>query len=99
MQWVDVGLNAGGPKLGEVRIKHKAIGVNYIDTYHRSGLYPTIRPCVLGLEAVGEIVALAGDVEDLSLGDRVGYASAPIGAYSEERDFPANKVIKIPDLL
>ena len=92
-------LDSQGPKKGEVRIKHTAIGVNYIDTYHRSGIYPVGLPSVLGLEAVGVVVAVGSGVEGLVVGDRVGYASGPVGAYCEERDYSSEKVIKIPDFI
>jgi len=99
MVWADVDLPTGGPKSGEIRIKHSAIGVNYIDTYHRSGIYPAPIPCILGLEAVGIVSAVGSEVSDFFVGDRVGYTSPPMGAYVEERDYPANKVIKIPDFI
>ncbi len=83
----------------EVRIKQTAIGLNYIDTYHRSGIYPlpTKLPFCPGLEASGEVVGLGKNVSGFKIGDRVCYASIPIGAYCEVRDFPASCLIKIPD--
>lgn len=99
MNWVDVEISKKGPGPGEVRIKHSAIGVNYIDTYHRSGIYPVQLPCILGIEAVGSVAATGEGVEGLVVGDRVGYASGPLGAYVEERDFVANKAVKIPDFI
>ena len=76
-------------------IKHNSVGVNFIDTYHRSGLYPIELPSSLGLEAVGEIVDVGADVKQLAIGDRVGYSSPPLGAYSEIRDLHAKNVFKI----
>ena len=83
----------------EVRIKHTAIGLNYIDTYHRSGIYPlpSDLPVCPGLEATGEIIKIGSKVKDFSIGDRVAYATTPMGAYCEIRDFPNEKLIKIPD--
>ncbi len=83
---------------GFVRIKNHSIGINFIDTYHRSGLYPLPDklPICPGLEAAGEILDLGKNVSDFSIGDRVCYASTPIGAYSEVRDIPYNKIVKIP---
>jgi len=99
MEWSDVPFKKDGPKKGEVRIKNTAIGVNFIDTYHRSGVYPVALPCVLGLEGVG-IIEKVGDVGgQFNVGDRVGYASAPLGAYSETRDYPSDKIFKIPDFI
>ena len=85
----------------EVRIKHTAIGLNYIDTYHRSGIYPlpSDLPVCPGLEATGEIIKIGSKVKDFSIGDRVAYATTPMGAYCEIRDFPNEKLIKIPDNL
>ena len=82
-----------------VRIKNCSIGINYIDTYHRSGLYPLPNktPICPGLEAAGEILEIGKEVNDFDVGDRVCYASTPIGAYSEVRDFPHEKIVKIPE--
>ena len=99
MNWTSVDLSESGPSQGEIRIRHSAVGVNYIDTYHRSGIYPVQLPCILGIEAVGTVTALGEGVEGLAVGNRVGYASGPLGAYTEERDFSANKVVKIPELV
>jgi NADPH:quinone reductase len=95
MQLVDADLPPPGP--GEVRIRHTAIGLNYIDTYHRSGLYPLKLPSGVGLEAAGEVEAVGEGVTQLKVGDRVAYGNGPIGAYSEARNAPANRVSKIPD--
>ena len=86
----------------QVRIKQTSIGLNYIDTYHRSGIYPlpVDLPFCLGLEAAGEIIEIGNSVNDLKIGDRVAYSfSPPLGAYCEIRDFEADKVIKLPDFI
>jgi NADPH:quinone reductase len=95
MQLVDVDLPPPGP--GEVRIRHTAIGLNFIDTYHRGGLYPLQFPSGLGLEAAGVVEAVGESVTHLKEGDRVAYGSGPIGAYSQARNAPANRVSKLPD--
>ncbi|MBM3564988.1 MAG: quinone oxidoreductase [Alphaproteobacteria bacterium] len=94
MRWEDVQVGDPGP--GQISIRHTAIGLNYIDTYHRAGIYPIPMPNGLGLEAAGVVVAVGKGVKDLKKGDRVAYASAPPGAYSEERLYPADRVVKIP---
>jgi len=99
MVFKDVDLSKKGPGNKEVRIKQTSIGVNYIDTYHRSGVYPVELPCILGLEGVGRVVEVGTAVSGFSIGDRVGYNSTPVGAYVEERDYPAEKLIKIPDYI
>ena len=85
----------------EVRIRHTAIGLNYIDTYHRSGIYPlpSELPVCLGMEATGKIIEIGNAVTKFKVGDRVAYATPPIGAYCEIRDFPEEKLIAIPDFL
>src|SRR5438132_12905647 len=70
------------PRAGEVRVKHAAIGVNFIDTYQRSGLYPVPLPSGLGLEAAGVIVAIGENVTTVAIGDRVAYCTGPIGSYA-----------------
>ena len=94
MQWVDVPAPAPGP--GEVLIRQTAVGLNYIDTYHRSGLYPLALPCGLGSEAAGVVEALGAGVEDFSPGDRVAYAGSAPGAYAELRAMPAARLVKLP---
>jgi len=84
------------PKPGQVRIRHTAIGVNFIDTYHRSGLYPVPLPSGLGLEAAGVVDALGDGVTSLKVGDRVAYCSGPIGAYADANNVPADRVVKLP---
>ena len=85
------------PNPNEVLLEHKAIGLNYIDTYHRSGSYPLPLPSVLGLEAAGIVKKIGSKVKDFSVGDHVAYAGIPIGAYSETRVFPSDKLVKVPD--
>ena len=84
------------PRTGEVRIRHAAIGVNFIDTYHRCGLYPVSLPSGLGLEAAGTVEALGDGVSNLKIGDHVAYCSGPIGAYAEANNVPADRVVKVP---
>ncbi len=85
------------PGPGEVCIRHTAIGLNFIDVYMRSGLYPLELPHVLGMEGAGKIEAVGDGVVDLKIGDRVAYVSQPPGAYSEARNIAADRVIKLPD--
>ncbi len=94
MQFVDV--EVGRPKAGEIRLRQTAIGLNYIDTYHRSGLYPVPLPSGIGSEAAGVIEELGEGVKGLKVGDRVAYGTGPIGAYAELRNMPADRVIKLP---
>jgi len=94
MQWQDISLPAPGP--GEVRLRHTAIGLNFIDTYHRSGLYPLSFPSGLGLEAAGVIEAV-GDGVTLPVGTRVGYCWGPIGAYATHRNIAAALLVPLPD--
>ena len=85
------------PDEHEVTIEQKAIGLNYIDTYHRSGLYPLKLPIGLGLEGAGIITDVGSKVENFKAGDKVAYASIPLGSYATHRNFPASKLVKIPD--
>ncbi len=91
-----VAVDLARPEPGEVRIKQAAIGLNYIDTYHRSGLYPMKLPSGLGQEAVGIIEEVGQGVTSLKVGDRVAYGNGPIGAYAQARNIPAARVVKIP---
>jgi len=84
------------PRPEEVLIEHKAIGLNYIDTYHRSGLYPLQLPSRIGAEASGIIKEIGSQVKDFTVGDRVCYAGAPLGSYSSERNYPTKNLVKIP---
>jgi NADPH:quinone reductase len=95
MQWESV--TVGEPGAGEARVRHTVIGVNYIDTYHRSGLYKLPLPSGIGLEAAGVVEAIGAGVSDVAVGDRVAYCGGPTGAYSEVRVMPADKLVKIPD--
>ena len=85
------------PSENEVTIEQKAIGLNYIDTYHRSGLYPLKLPTGLGLEGAGVITEVGSNVKNYKAGDKVAYAAIPLGAYSTHRNFPVSKLVKIPD--
>ncbi|MDR6293662.1 NADPH2:quinone reductase [Inquilinus ginsengisoli] len=95
LRWEAVEVPA--PAEGELRIRHTAIGLNYIDTYIRDGLYKTQLPLVLGQEAAGEVLAVGPGVTGFKPGDRVAYGNGPTGSYAEERVIPAEKVVKIPD--
>jgi len=97
MKWVDV--EVGEPGDGEVRIKQHAVGLNYIDIYFRTGLYPLPLPAGLGMEAAGEVTALGPGVEGLRAGDRVAYVARPPGAYAQERVLPAAALVKLPGSL
>ena len=90
-------IQLGDPNSGEVLIKNEAIGLNYIDTYHRSGLYPVELPSNIGIEGAGVIEKVGPDVNDFKVGDRVAYASMPIGSYSTHRIFPTKKLVKVPE--
>ena len=85
------------PKSGEVLIKHSAIGLNFIDTYHRSGLYPVPLPSGIGLEGAGIIEKVGPDVSNFKEGDKVAYAAAPLGSYSSHRIYPTKNLVKVPD--
>ncbi|WP_175767826.1 quinone oxidoreductase family protein [Burkholderia cenocepacia] len=95
MKWVDV--EVGAPKAGEVRIRQHAVGLNYIDVYFRTGLYPQQLPAGLGMEAAGEVTAVGDGVTAFKAGDRVAYVGQPPGAYAQERLMPAERVVKLPD--
>jgi len=87
-------LGKTGPE--EVLIEQKAIGLNFIDTYHRSGLYPLELPSGIGAEGSGIIKKIGSKVKDFSIGDHIAYAGAPLGAYSSERNYPTKNIVKIP---
>ncbi|MGC2945695.1 quinone oxidoreductase family protein [Burkholderia ambifaria] len=95
MKWVDV--EVGAPKAGEVRIRQHAVGLNYIDVYFRTGLYPQPLPGGLGMEAAGEVTAVGDGVTAFKAGDRVAYVGQPPGAYAQERVMPAERLVKLPD--
>jgi NADPH:quinone reductase len=97
MKLVDVGVGEPGP--GEIRIRHKAVGLNFIDVYQRSGLYQMPMPLSLGMEASGVVEAVGSGVTHLKAGDRAAYASHPPGSYCEVRVMPARSVCKLPDAI
>lgn len=97
MALVDVDAPPPGP--GEIRVRHEAIGVNFIDTYHRTGLYKIALPSGLGMEAAGVVDALGEGVTRFALGDRVGYCTAPLGAYAESHVVSELRVVKLPDAI
>jgi len=90
-------VEVGDPGAGQIRIKQHAVGLNYLDTYHRTGLYPLPLPSGLGSEGAGVVEAVGPGVTELKAGDRVAYASAPVGAYAEARLYPADRAVKIPE--
>ena len=92
---VEAPLSEPGP--GEVRVRHTAIGVNYIDVYQRAGFYPVTLPAHLGFEAAGVVEALGSGVTDLALGQRVATMDGPTGAYAEARNHPAARLVPLPD--
>ena len=97
LKWVEV--EVGSPGAGEVLIRHHAVGLNYIDVYFRTGLYPATMPAGLGMEGAGVVEAVGEGVSHLSAGDRVAYASQPPGAYAELRVMPAMNVCVLPDAI
>ena len=97
LKWVEV--EVGSPGAGEVLIRHHAVGLNYIDVYFRTGLYPATMPAGLGMEGAGVVEAVGEGVSHLSVGDRVAYASQPPGAYAELRVMPAMNVCVLPDAI
>jgi NADPH2:quinone reductase len=94
LSWDDVEVAA--PKEGEALVRHTAIGLNYIDTYHRSGLYPLPMPTSIGGEGAGIVEALGPGVSDIAVGDRVAYGNSPPGAYAEKRVMPAHRLVRLP---
>ena len=93
--WRDVDLPPPGP--GEVRLRHGAVGLNFIDTYHRSGLYPVALPSGLGLEAAGTVEAVGKGVAGWRAGDRAGAFAGPLGAYATARNIAAEQLVRLPD--
>src|SRR5689334_14336368 len=87
------------PGADEIRLRQTAVGVNFIDIYHRLGLYPLPAAKIPGVEAVGIVSAVGADVTSFKAGDRVAYAGAPVGAYASERNLPAWRAINLPDTL
>src|SRR5512134_2612875 len=95
LQWEEV--NVPQPAANEALVRHKAVGLNYIDTYHRTGLYPMPLPSGIGLEASGVVEAVGQGVTEFKPGDRVAYCNGPIGAYAEVKNHPADRLVKLPD--
>jgi NADPH:quinone reductase len=93
--WEEVDVGQPGP--GEARVRHRAIGLNYVDTYVRSGAYPASLPSGLGTEAAGVVESVGPRVTEVKVGDRVAYSGGPQGAYSEERIMPADRLVVLPD--
>ena len=91
----DVSVGAPGPD--EIKVTNYAIGLNYIDTYHRSGLYPLNLPSGIGLEAAGKVEEVGSNVKEFNIGDNIAYASVPLGAYSQQRIVPSKIAVKVPD--
>ena len=89
-------VKVGSPGPNEIKVTNHAIGLNYIDTYHRSGLYPLKLPIGIGLEAAGKIDEVGSNVTEFNKGDNIAYASVPLGAYSQQRIIPANIAVKVP---
>ncbi len=87
----------GSPGPDEIKVTNHAIGLNYIDTYHRSGLYPVKLPSGIGLEASGKVEEVGVNVKEFNKGDNIAYASTPLGAYSQQRIIPAKIAVKVPD--
>ena len=109
MKAVEINKN-GGPEVLEVKdisldkpspdhvtIEQKAIGLNYIDTYHRSGLYPLKLPISLGLEGAGIITDVGENIKDFKIGDKISYAGIPLGSYASHRNYPTKNLVKVPD--
>lgn len=95
LKWED--FDPGEPGMGQVRIANSAIGVNFIDIYHRTGLYPAILPGGIGVEACGVVEAVGPEVSEFSVGDRVAYGAAPLGSYSEVHVMPEHRLVRVPD--
>lgn len=95
LTWEEV--EVGAPGAGQARVRHHAVGLNFIDVYHRTGLYPVQLPAVPGLEGAGVVEAVGPEVTQVKVGDRVAYASAPMGAYAETRLMPADRLVLLPD--
>ena len=95
LQWEAVQVGKPGP--GEIRLRQAAAGLNYIDVYHRTGAYPVQTPATPGMESAGVVEEVGAGVTEMKVGDRVAYASAPMGAYAEARLMPADRVVKVPD--
>ena len=98
LRWEEVEVGQPGP--GQLRVRHAAVGLNYIDIYHRTGLYPLpALPWIPGMEGAGRVEAVGEGVTEFKVGDRVAYASPPVGAYAEVRLMPADRVVALPDAI
>lgn len=97
LSWEAIDLPAPAP--GEATVRHHAVGLNFIDVYHRTGLYPVTLPSGIGLEGAGVVEAVGEGVGELKVGDRVAYAGGPLGAYAEVRNIPAHRLLKLPDAI
>ncbi|QQS54502.1 MAG: quinone oxidoreductase [Candidatus Competibacteraceae bacterium] len=98
LRWEEVEVGEPGP--GQLRVRHGAVGLNYIDVYHRTGLYPLPSlPWTLGMEGAGQVEAVGEGVSEFKAGDRIAYASPPVGAYAEVRLMPADRVVALPDTI
>jgi NADPH:quinone reductase len=94
MAWEEIDVPAPAP--GQVLLRHTAVGLNFIDVYHRTGLYPVPVPFTPGLEGAGVVEALGDGVTEFSVGDRVAYANPPLGAYAQARVMPADRLVRLP---
>lgn len=97
LRWEAVDVPA--PAEGEATVRQHAVGLNFIDTYHRSGLYPLTLPAGIGFEGAGVVEAVGVGVTEVKVGDRVAYAGGPVGAYAEVRNIPAHRLLKLPDAI
>jgi NADPH2:quinone reductase len=97
LEWQEVGAGGTAPEPGQARVRHAAVGVNFIDIYHRTGLYPLPLPSGLGLEAAGVVEAVGAGVSNVKVGERVAYAGGAPGAYAEVRDIAADRLVHLPD--
>jgi NADPH2:quinone reductase len=97
LRWEEVSLGDTPP--GAATVRHEAVGLNFIDIYHRTGLYPVPLPSGIGLEGAGIVTAVGEGVSDLKVGDRVAYAGGPVGAYAEARHIPADRLVSLPDAI
>ena len=96
LKWEEVPVGKPGP--GEALVHHTAVGLNYIDIYHRSGLYPLpALPAVIGMEGAGIVEAVGEGVDEVAIGERVAYAAPPVGAYAEKRVMAADRLVAVPE--
>ena len=95
LAWEQVEVPA--PAAGEAIVRHHAVGLNFIDIYHRTGLYPLPLPSGIGLEGAGVVEAIGEGVTEVRVGDRVAYAGGPVGAYAEVRNIPAHRLLRLPE--